>query len=31
MQKEAPHLFSDYELQALPDGTFEATTRYRKV
>ena len=31
MQKEAPHLFSDYELTPLPDGTFEATTRYRKV
>jgi len=31
MQKEAPHLFNDYELTPLPDGTFEATTRYRKV
>src|SRR5438874_3550342 len=25
MQKEAPHLFGDYELVPLPDGTFEAT------
>jgi thymidylate synthase (FAD) len=31
MQKEAPHIFSDYELVALPDGTFEATTRHKKV
>ncbi len=31
MQKEAPNLFSDYELVALPDGTFEATTPHRKV
>ena len=31
MQTEAPHLFSDYELVPLPDGTFEATTPYRKV
>ncbi len=31
MQKEAPHLFSDYELRPLPDGTLEATTKYRKV
>ncbi|HKB42064.1 MAG TPA: FAD-dependent thymidylate synthase [Gemmataceae bacterium] len=31
MQKEAPHLFSDYELTPLPDGTFEAATKYRKV
>ncbi len=31
MQKEAPHLFNDYELTLLPDGTFEATTKYRKV
>lgn len=31
MQKEAPHLFSDYELVPLPDGTFEATTPHRKV
>jgi len=31
MQTEAPHLFGDYALQPLPDGTFEATTAYRKV
>ena len=31
MQKEAPNLFADYELTALPDGTFEATTKHRKV
>jgi thymidylate synthase (FAD) len=31
MQKEAPHLFNDYQLTALPDGTFEATTPHRKV
>ena len=31
MQQEAPNLFSDYELVPLPDGTFEATTTYRKV
>lgn len=31
MQKEAPHLFSDYQLIPLPDGTHEATTPYRKV
>ncbi len=31
MQKESPNLFSDYELVPLPDGTFEATTPYRKV
>ncbi len=31
MQKEAPHLFGDYELHPLPDGTFEATTPHRKV
>lgn len=31
MQKEAPHLFDDYELTPLPDGTFEATTQHRKV
>ena len=31
MQKEAPHLFDDYELTHLPDGTFEATTQHRKV
>jgi thymidylate synthase (FAD) len=31
MQQEAPHLFGDYELHPLPDGTFEATTAHRKV
>jgi thymidylate synthase (FAD) len=31
MQSEAPHLFSDYQLTPLPDGTFEAATQYRKV
>lgn len=31
MLAEAPNLFRDYELLALPDGTFEATTTHRKV
>jgi len=31
MQTEAPHLFSDYTLEPLPDGTFEAVTPHRKV
>jgi thymidylate synthase ThyX/transposase-like protein len=31
MQTEAPHLFGDYQLVPLPDGTFEAFTPYRKV
>lgn len=31
MQKESPHMFADYRLEPLPDGTFEATTAYRKV
>jgi len=31
MQTEAPNLFGDYQLVPLPDGTFEATTQYRKV
>lgn len=31
MQKESPNLFGDYELVPLSDGTFEATTPYRKV
>jgi thymidylate synthase (FAD) len=31
MQQEAPNLFSDYQLIALPDGTFEAVTEHRKV
>lgn len=31
MQAEAPHLFGDYQLVPLPDGTFEANTPHRKV
>lgn len=31
LQSEAPHLFGDYHLEPLPDGTFEATTEFRKV
>lgn len=31
MQREAPNLFSDYELIELDDGTFEAQTKNRKV
>ncbi len=31
MQTEAPNLFGDYQLVALPDGTFEAATPHRKV
>ncbi len=31
MQKEAPNLFSDYQLIPLPDGTHEAVTPHRKV
>jgi thymidylate synthase (FAD) len=31
MKQEAPHLFGDYQLVALGDGTFEATTPHRKV
>jgi thymidylate synthase (FAD) len=31
MQTEAPHIFSDYRLVPLPDGTFEAVTAHRKV
>jgi thymidylate synthase (FAD) len=31
MQREAPNLFSDYQLVPLPDGTYEATTPHRKV
>jgi thymidylate synthase (FAD) len=31
MQAEAPHLFSDYRLEPLPDGTREAVTPHRKV
>jgi thymidylate synthase (FAD) len=31
MQKEAPNIFGDYQLEPLPDGTFEAVTAHRKV
>ena len=31
LQQEAPNLFGDYELTPLGDGTFEATTPFRKV
>jgi thymidylate synthase (FAD) len=31
MKTEAPHIFSDYELIPLPDGTREAVTPHRKV
>jgi thymidylate synthase (FAD) len=31
MKSEAPNIFGDYQLVALPDGTFEATTEHRKV
>jgi thymidylate synthase (FAD) len=31
MQAEAPNLFGDYQLLPLDDGTFEATTSFRKV
>ncbi len=31
MQAEAPHVFGDYQLTPLPDGTYEATTPHRKV
>jgi thymidylate synthase (FAD) len=31
MKQEAPHLFDDYQLVRLPDGTFEAVTPHRKV
>jgi len=31
MQQEALHLFGDYELVPLPDGTLEAVTPHRKV
>jgi thymidylate synthase (FAD) len=31
MKIEAPHIFGDYQLVPLPDGTFEATTEHRKV
>jgi thymidylate synthase (FAD) len=31
LQREAPHIFSDYQLVPLPDGTSEAITEHRKV
>jgi thymidylate synthase (FAD) len=31
MKREAPHIFQDYRLEPLPDGTFEAVTPHRKV
>jgi thymidylate synthase (FAD) len=31
LQKEAPSIFGDYQLLALPDGTQEAVTSHRKV
>jgi thymidylate synthase (FAD) len=31
MRQEAPHLFDDYQLVPLPDGTKEAVTPHRKV
>jgi thymidylate synthase (FAD) len=31
MQHEAPHIFGDYQLVSLPDGTQEAVTPHRKV
>ncbi len=31
MQQEAPHIFGDYQLEPLPDGTFEAVSPHRKV
>lgn len=31
MQKESPNLFGDYQIVPLADGTFEATTEFRKV
>ena len=31
MQAEAPHIFDDYQLVPLPDGTFEANTPHRKI
>lgn len=31
MKREAPHLFGDYVLTPLSDGTFEATTPFHKV
>ena len=31
LQQEAPHIFGDYQLLPLPDGTQEAVTSHRKV
>jgi thymidylate synthase (FAD) len=31
LQKDAPNLFGDYKKVALPDGTFELTTPFKKV
>jgi thymidylate synthase (FAD) len=31
LMQEAPHIFGDYQLVALPDGTSEAVTPHRKV
>ena len=31
LQKDAPNLFGDYAKVALPDGTFELTTQFKKV
>jgi len=31
LQQEAPHVFGDYQLIPLPDGTLEAVTPHRKV
>jgi thymidylate synthase (FAD) len=31
LQKDAPHMFGDYQLTPLPDGTHEAVTPHRKV
>jgi thymidylate synthase (FAD) len=31
MRDEASHIFGDYQLEPLPDGTYEATTPHRKV
>jgi thymidylate synthase (FAD) len=31
LQREAPHIFGDYQLLPLPDGTLEAVTPHRKV
>ena len=31
LQKDAPHLFGDYQKIPLPDGTFELVTQFKKV